>query len=226
MLLGPNGKRKMIVVLILGAAVIVGLITLLFVPESRQGTVEDPNGNPAQTFGTPEITFGIPKDFGLATSEKSYIPLCDPDSDFDYCLYYIGNAYKGTNFEGAVVRIKRRADLVGSERCLTENPSGYQDLVPVVRDESEYATSVFSPLGDAAAGHSTRGELYRLQFGDTCYEFQTRVGQAQFANYEPGLIKEFTAENEREIMGSLRTIIRAITITEGAKHVFFPQIDD
>lgn len=217
----PRSNKKNLLVIIFAVAVFVGIA--FFISLIQNGAMPDQNGSSVQTISTPEIMFGVPKDFGLAISQeqilvKSYIPPCD--SDFDYCLYYNGTAYTGTNFEGAGVRIKKRTDLVSRESCLTS--FGYESLTPVTRNSGTYATSIFAPLGDAAAGHFTVGELYRVHFGNTCYEFQARIGQARFENYEPGLIREFTAQASEELQGKLRAIVLGIRITEGVKQILFP----
>ncbi|MBX4216213.1 hypothetical protein KW797_04690, partial [Candidatus Parcubacteria bacterium] len=155
-------------------------------------------GHPPQKFDSTVtvtgrvFTFGYPSDFGLAAAPeqaliRSYIPPCD--EKFDYCLYYNGKEYEGTNFESAGLRIKRRADLAGAQ-CLTAAPGGREGLSPAsVKEESAYSKSVFSPLGEGAAGHTAEGALYRLSYAGECYEFEMRIGKSQFANYPAGTIK-------------------------------------
>src|SRR5438067_3158548 len=112
-----------------------------------------------------DISINYPKDFGLAVSKnqmliKSYIPPCS--ENFDYCFYYNGDNYRDTNFESAGLRIKKRDDLSLKESCLNSSPEGFVGLEPRILDDGRYATSLFSPLGDAAAGHYSSGELFRL----------------------------------------------------------------
>lgn len=164
-------------------------------------------------------------DFGLATTPaqivvKSYIPACA--EGFDYCLYYNGDAYKGTNFESAGLRVDQRKDLSTQEQCLNTLPSGYMNLTPVTFTNADYATSVFSPLGDAGAGHYSSGAQYRLWSSKSCYEFETRIGETQFANYPAGAIKEFTDADRVSVSAQLTAMLNAITITGGEK-VSFPQ---
>jgi hypothetical protein len=178
-----------------------------------------------QTVSDGTITISIPSsEFGLAVKKDqilvhSYIPPCD--ENFNYCLYYDGSAYKGTNFESAGLRIQKRDDLKTQSACLTTQPAGYNGLTPKTESIDSYATSVFSPLGDAGAGHYSSGSLYRLFYDNKCYEFQTRIGESQFANYPAGSIKEFTSADQSAVKLKLQEILNAITLPDGVK-IRFP----
>ncbi len=211
--------------LLIGAVVLLllAVAALIYITPSSSPVVP----TTSQTISTPEITFGYQEDiFGLAVTDeqvlvKSYIPPCDPG--FDYCLYYIGNAYEGTNFESAGVRIKRRTDLTTQSRCLSTLPDGFSGIAPKILMQKTYGTSVFSPIGDAGAGHYASGAVYRLSFASTCYEFQTRIGQTQFANYEPGTIKEFTTQNQKDVEVILNSELAGIHFTSDNSSILFPQ---
>jgi hypothetical protein len=177
-----------------------------------------------QTVSDGTITISIPSsEFGLAAKKDqilvhSYIPPCD--ENFNYCLYYNGSAYTGTNFESAGLRIQKRDDLKTQPACLTTQLAGYNGLVPKTGSADSYATSVFSPLGDAGAGHYSSGSLYRLFYDNKCYEFQTRIGESQFANYPAGSIKEFTKTDQSAIQAKLQEILNNITLPDGTKIEF------
>jgi hypothetical protein len=181
------------------------------------------------SVSTPEISFHYPSDFGLAVKPeqiltKSYIPPCELEN-FDYCLYYTGPDYRESNFESAGVRIKRRLDLMAERLCLTTPPAGYASLAPANTTSSDqYATSVFRPLADAATGHSARGELYRLYLrnSNSCFEFETRIGQSQFVNYPPGTITEFTARDQAALANRLRQLLGSVVLAGGGR-ISFPQ---
>src|SRR5690348_12489307 len=74
-----------------------------------------------QSLSDGTITVHYPSaDFALATTQMqilahSYIPPCS--SNFNYCLYYIGTKFQGTNFESAGLRIQKRADLATRTKC-------------------------------------------------------------------------------------------------------------
>ena len=150
----------------------------------------------------------------------SYVPPCD--EGFQYCLYYIGSKYKGTNFESAGIRIQERKDLRSDASCLTAQPPGYTGLTPQVASTSTYSVSAFVPLGDAGAGHYAQGALYRLAFSGRCYEFETRIGELQFQNYPAGTIQEFTSADRTELLDTFDLILSKITLASG-EHVVFPR---
>jgi hypothetical protein len=172
------------------------------------------------------ISFRVPLTaFGLATHPEevklqSYIPPCN--SSFAYCVYLSSGAYAGTNFESAGITIAKRPDLTTKQTCLTTPPAGYT-LAPQKTQEGDgYAASVFSPLGDAAAGHYATEELYRLSVGSKCYEFLTRIGESQFANYPAGTIKEFSSADRAAVHSSLRAFLDGVTL-DGGRAISFPQ---
>lgn len=179
-----------------------------------------------ETLSTGDITFVYRNEYGLAVTKEqilvsSYIPPCD--ENFDYCFYYNGSQYAGTNFESAGLRIKKRTDLVTENTCTNTLPDGYSNLAPVISSHSNYTTSLFTPLSDAGLGHYANGSLYRLFVNDKCYEFETRIGASQFANWEPGMIKEFTATNRLKVENDLASILEDVKITRTGEKVAFPK---
>ncbi len=210
-----------IAILIIGAVVVVSLV------KHGRTIVKGPQF--VQTISTPEISFGYPDDFDLATTRDqvavhSYIPPCS--ENMDYCVYYNSDAYKGTNFESAGLRVKNRADLATStDACLKTPPDGYDNFTPATVSSDTYATSVFAPLSDGAAGHYASGALYRLFFGRSCYEFEARIGESQFANYPAGAIKQFTDADREALKARLLEILGSITITDGKTPVQFLPTD-
>ena len=179
---------------------------------------------PTQSVSDGTIKFTYGSDYGLATTPAqvlvtSYIPSCDPG--FNYCLYYDGSAYKGTNFDSAGLRVQKRADLKTQSACLSTMPSGFAGIVPVTANGPDYATSVFSPLGDAGAGHYASGAEYRLWYVNSCYEFETRIGQTQFANYPAGSIQQFTDADNANVQAGLMSMLDSITLSNN-EQVSFP----
>lgn len=174
-----------------------------------------------------DISFTYPKEFHIATNSeqilvKSYIPPCD--ETFNYCLYYMGEKYTGTNFESAGIKILKRVDLKNKNSCITSSPYGQDSsFAPTASSTNTlYSTSVFSPIGDAGGGHYAKGKLYRLfiQKSETCYEFETRIGQSQFANYPKGSIQEFTIGDMKDMESLLRISLHSITLRGGVRVIF------
>lgn len=216
-----------------GVVVLIALVALIAyqgtsVPSAPPASATSATSTPAfdQSVSDGAVTIAFPsKDFGLATNAaqvlaRAYIPPCDPN--FDYCLYYIGGAYAGTNFESAGLRVKKRADLANQKPCLTTPPAGYTRLKTAASTSTAlYAASVFSPLGDAGAGHYANGTLYRLYdtAAATCYELETRIGETQFANYPPGAIQKFTDANRAALSAELSRMLENISLG-GTRHLF------
>jgi len=191
---------------------------------SDKGELEVAHGDVHYVAGG-ELRFERPADFGLAVTYEqvlvqSYIPPCD--YGFDYCLYYIEQAFAGTNFESAGLRIQRRADLLSEEACLEEFPRGFLDLAPEVHRGAGYATGRFGPLGDAAVGHYATGYLYRLFASGACFEFETRVGYSQYANYDPGTINEFTEADMEAMERRLAELLSRVRLADRPHEVLFP----
>ena len=164
------------------------------------------------------LTFTMPPIFALAVTQEQVmvegvIPPCD--ADFDYCLYIPEALFAGTNFENAGLRIKHRTDLATRAACLAEQPAGYTGLVPVTLEAAVYATALFPGLGDAGAGHYSNGDLYRLFAADRCYEFETRIGQTQIGNFEPGAVRPFTPEDEATVQAAFRALLDSIILAGG-----------
>ncbi len=181
-----------------------------------------PAGDQSVSDGTITITYPT-SEFGLATTQqqilvRSYIPPCD--ANLTYCLYYIGNAYQGTNFDSAGIRIEKRTDLATVNACLTAPPSGFANFTPTSTAASDYSVSEFSPIGNAGAGHFSKGTLYRLAYNGTCYEFETRIGQSQFANYPSGTIQQFTDADQASLAAEIQNILDGITLPSGETVVF------
>ncbi len=185
---------------------------------------------PHTTTTSKGIIFGHSDDYGVAVRPEqvvvnTYIPPCDSGTPgFDYCIYRVAETYADTNFETAGVRIKERGDLTEKNSCLRALPEGYTNVSPRLGVGRGYTTSVFTSLGDAAAGHYSNGDLYRLHFDSTCYEFQTRIGESQFANYPKGGIKEFAEEDRRTIRRELTEILQSVTIASSSQRVVFPAL--
>ena len=95
---------------------LVGIILLLGVtiPALSSDSGEMPDWH---VIAGGELMFVQPADFGLAVHwdqllVKSMIPPCD--DGFDYCIYYYGDDFAGTNFRSAGVRSTARGSGHGS----------------------------------------------------------------------------------------------------------------
>ena len=179
------------------------------------GTTASPNGPAAQSVTLPGgiISFRFPAAYGLAVSPeqvlvRSYIPPCD--APFDYCLYRTATDYASTTFESAGIRILARSDLKTEKACLTAKPTGFTSIRSTTASTTSYGAAAFGPLSGAAMGHYASGALYRLYASGTCTEFETRIGESQYANYPPGAIGQFTAADRAAVANELAGILGSV----------------
>ncbi|MHB8710596.1 MAG: hypothetical protein ACYC6X_03550 [Minisyncoccota bacterium] len=218
------------VTLILVALVLVGIGLVYYFggKGAPAGTATTPAPAATSTSSVARITTpqGVSfvystKGYGLATTPEqvlvlSYIPPCE--EGFDYCLYNTSPDFSGTNFESAGLRIQGRADLATKQSCLTAPPAGRPGLAANISEHSDYATSAFSVDG-AAAGHYSSGTLYRLYAAGHCTEFETRIGESQFANFPAGSIQKFTDADRARVKAELLSILASVSVS-GAPIVF------
>ncbi|HVN26032.1 MAG TPA: hypothetical protein VMT99_00045 [Candidatus Paceibacterota bacterium] len=229
--------------IILIIVVIAAALLVVFYPRTggvgpattATSTTGTPSGTPAtsgfdQSISDGVITISYPSAmFGLATNPTQilvhpYIPPCS--GSFDYCFYYVGDEYQGTNFESAGIRVETRADLANERLCLTTPPQGFTTAVPSATSSADaYSTSVFGNVGDAAAGHFSSGSLYRLYYrpSKACYEFETRIGESDYANYPSGTIGQFSAANQAALQAALLQILDGMTLPSSTP-VSFPTV--
>lgn len=215
--------------ILIALALLAAIGTIAFLLIRQPSTTEPPTiatSTPQVATTTESISDGTitlaytSQEFGLAVSPeqvlvRSYIPPCG--DDFSYCFYYIAPDYQGTNFENAGFRVRKRDDLATQTQCLQTLPEGYAGITSKVSPSANFSTSVFSPLGDAGAGHYANGALYRLAYKGSCYEFETRIGATQYANYPRGTIKEFMPADQRAMNEKLLQLLKNVTLPGGAK---------
>jgi hypothetical protein len=172
------------------------------------------------------VAFTRPEDFGLAISDtqiltEATIPPCE--SGFEYCLYYLSDKYAHTNFESAGVAITSRTDLTSESTCLSTAPIGYSDIEPAAITTNEgYSISVFTPLQNAGAGHYTNSSEYRLYTAASCYQITARIAEAQFANFPPGTVEEFTGRDREDLFARLLSLIESMTLTATNESLTLP----
>lgn len=222
-------RRNQATLLVL-VVVLVGLLAVAayaFVPRSSPaegGEPVDVVGGPGTVSGVTHtlaggsVSFQVPEGFGFSVAGEPLlvqhvVPPCDVG--YDACVYLSDDAYVGTNFESAGVRISLRDDLGSQDACLHAQPDGYTGLVPTTDVHAGFATSIFSSIGQGAAGHTSVGELRRLYAQDRCYEFETRVAQTEFGNYDPGAIKRFTDGDQAIVEQQLRGVLRSVALPGG-----------
>lgn len=217
--------------------VVIGAVVWFFVasyprPLPQTNITHDPQPMPSNvstnTISNGALSFSYdPHVWGLATNReqilvKSYIPPCLSEK-FDYCLYYMGDSYKGTNFESAGVDISIRSDLTTKDKCMAPSADGYVDASSQIKEVSGsngYTIKTIGPVGDAATGHYSNGTVYYVYIGGGCYRFRMQIGQTRYENYSEGIIKRFTTEDEKAVNATMLALLHDMTFN--GKHVDFP----
>lgn len=204
------------------AVIILAVVFFIMDQPQQNAEVVAQNSGGDWSLSRDGLTFTYPSVFGLAMNSgqilaSSALPPCDVG--FDYCMYYLGSEYQGTNFASAGLRIDKRDDLQ-DETCLTEEPSG-QDLTPGIYTSERYVTVRFSPLGDSEEGQYSTGALYRIWYESGCYELETRIGLSAYD--ELGAVRELTAEEQLGLESTLVGIVEGTTFTDNHTKLMFPR---
>ncbi len=215
-----------------GVIIVLGIVVWALMgwlaPKSSDKSIPDITLD--QSISDGAVTLEYPSaDFGLATKKdqilvNSYIPPCD--EAFNYCFYYNGKQYEGTNFESAGLRWQKRDDLKTQDTCINTPPKGFEaegGLKPDARAvENTYVMGKFSNVSQGAAGHFAVGSMYRLfvKGSSSCYEFEMRVGQTQFANYPAGTKKEFTSQDLAVVASKVLRILYSAKLSTGETNLF------
>lgn len=151
-------------------------------------------------------------------------PPCDNSLGYEYCIYYIGDAYEDTTLESAGMRIKTRADLVKEDVCLNTPPLGYDNsVIPnTLKPQKEVSSSVFMGLSNSGAGHTVKSSTYRLYLKEKslCYEFETMISHGQASNFPIGTKDEFTAEQEAQLNQKFKNILLNMVVLGDLGDVF------
>ncbi len=118
-----------------------------------------------------------------------YIPPCQ-GNPFT-CIFYNGNEYKNTNFDGAGLSVHIDPALNSPTLC-SQKTSSQNDRPAIANRTINGITWSIFESGDAAAGHSSKDLIYNTFQNGNCYEVITSIGQSSFDNYDPSLgVKRF-----------------------------------
>jgi len=191
-------------------------------PQQDQNNNQEPqNQQQDQTVGWNSYTspvkydFSIkyPADFGFNTDYNQikslgYIPVCDENTKA--CVFYTGDAYKGTNFEDAGVSINIDPNLNTEAKCydfkvLTNEAQTLAADVTINGVDFKSATG-----GQGAAGHFMKTQEYRNFHNGQCYEIAQRLGSTNIGNYPEGTIREFDQEGVWQKLQSIVETFRFV----------------
>ena len=159
----------------------------------------------SQKYVSPDRSFQFvyPSGYVLhAGTPESYIPVCHSDSLV--CVIFPADKYKGTTFGAASFEVKpvaadtQRACL--NSEIFTKDPGRVIDGVKLSQTVEE----------DAAMSHRIESNLYRGFKKGKCYELAVRVTYTDIGVYDPGTVKEFTAQDKNQVVRELTRIMESL----------------
>jgi hypothetical protein len=173
--------------------------------------VAQPTGARRGVFVSPDgvFRFSYTSDFLLNTEENkdevehSYIPVCD---EATVCVVSRRDYFAGTTLQAAAFQEREISDATNRDACLKGPPED----VPQYRLPKSDQTRVINGVtfrhwqsAEVGAGNSLSTDYYRVFHGQKCYELSLNIAESSFANFDPGTIKEFTRDDESQVMRDL-----------------------
>lgn len=152
----------------------------------------------------------VPADYRVRTGpdkgSDSYILVCHPDSTV--CFEYPANRFPETNFNSAsleVTILKAATENACMDLAMREETTGADRSQPTrVIDGMKF---LHTSGGEGAMSHDIDFHRYWGFDRGTCFELATAIAYTNFAVYEPGAIKEFTAKDKAAVTDELNRII-------------------
>ena len=146
------------------------------------------------TYRNPDYGFTIsyppsikPVNSARGENTGGYARVCDDTTIA--CFAYTGQAYKGTNFEGAgiAINILREAN---AQQCNNIATAAYPQPTP--RSESIHGTLFrVGDTGEGGMSHEQSITAYRTVYQNVCFEIRTQINTVSLGAYDPGTLKPF-----------------------------------
>lgn len=128
--------------------------------------------------------------YNVARGENTggYAPVCDHTTIA--CFGYTGQAYTGTNFDGAGIAINILRDAKNEQQCFNIGSAEYPR--PATRLETIHGTTFHEgEIGEGGMSHFQAITVYRAMRQNRCLEIRTQINSVNIGVYDPGTIKEF-----------------------------------
>lgn len=193
-----------------------GLILLL----SASAAASDADSAPSKVFTSTNRSFrfhyspdlilcrqssGSSGSWSPQSSCMSYIPICGNTTGAGRtfaCVALPAKTYPGSNFKAAAFSVSE-LNLLSETDCAA-GPPGARSSGSFTINGTKYQGFDAS---DAGAGNFLDDHAYRVFHGSTCYELNLRIATTNFANYDPGSIKEFTAADKARVESHLKQVL-------------------
>jgi hypothetical protein len=118
------------------------------------------------------------------------------------CFVYAGKEYEGTNFGGAALSVNVLRDKRTEHDCNEMDIGTNATKTKTINGVRFH----YGMTGGAGLGHWVGRSIYRAFYDKVCFELAANVSGANFANFDPGTIKEFDgAKLDKELDAMLNT---------------------
>jgi len=117
---------------------------------------------------------------------------------------YPARKYRGYNFQTATVSVSLLSAFNTKGNCFSVPELVNSKVHTVIENEVVFRAS---QGGEAGLGNDKDQHIYRTFHNRSCYEIQVSIALSQFANFDPGTIKEFKPSDQQEVYGSLNRVI-------------------
>lgn len=147
-----------------------------------------------RTYRNPDYGFTIayppsvkPVNSARGENTGGSMPLCDDTTIA--CFAYTGQAYKGTNFQGAGFAINVIRDAT-SERTCRNLESGTSSSAPATVTIHDTRFD-YNRIAEGAMSHYQEGDSYRVFRNSVCFELKSGISTVSLGVYDPGTLKPF-----------------------------------
>ena len=160
-----------------------------------------------KTFVSPDAVFRFKYSASLVQCKPE-----GPDSDSRSCISYFGicedqgiiclayprEEYEGYNFSNASFSVSVLEDAKTEAACLNGVDRNYCKplLVTETHNGVKFRTT---DCAEAGLSHGLDDQIYRTFHEQKCYVLSVKIAGTQFATYDPGTIKEFTAADWKKV---------------------------
>lgn len=171
-----------------------------------------------KTFRSPGREFSFVYRSNLVVCAEGSVEACNfgmlrsCDEDAIICVVYPAGAFQGTNFEGAGFEVRVTSQRDGPNPCgaSPQDGNGSDGFQISAKHRYRRIGGVLFTHGiaaDVAAGNTSGWDKYRVLHHGQCFELAIADSESTYANYDPGISKEFTGAMGRGVSSTLDAML-------------------
>jgi len=135
-------------------------------------------------------------------SSLGYLPICDKDVS-TVCIYYPGEEYQGSVFEGAGVSINLLSEETTEEDCLTFSRENGEFLGNILINGVNFNINVDQKV---SLGHTKDGRLHTVFHQGKCFVITSRINTVS-SGYSPQGTRELSPVEKWQLRSLLKSIV-------------------